>query len=704
MPELTSLAPQQLLEEAYKLIAKDRARFSGTNYPVYKGENAPPMSTLTQRARNYQEQFARKPAPYSNKINTVLNKSNEALPQANIQELLNNAKQSQAGSNENLLMGFLRNQFNSSYTPQRQAEFRGRGQQDIERGAGELSGRLQDINKSASNLEATRNLQAAKTLQSLQAGKQLRRQGLVSNLEQFGNQKHTHGNKVIDADQARFNQEANEPQKRLQMLTEALEPHRKNFGGNNQMHPDLEKPAAQEILKALRAYGVDTAKPTEQWGSARTEPSRYPGKMVADLTPEMQSSYNLLERISPSYKDAHHAQRKNIVRGLTGNETTASKALRNVPAAMQGKVSQLEEDARQRMQKDLAEINNRYIKLGQYGSEQHMADAERRAQELNKAMINQRNSYLDESLRNQIAMQHEGEIGNIRKLNVLGEAGHKEFGDVLQNVGNLNKLGANKWKNQQDELDQLYKNYQNEQLWEWPHMRNAVRGEAHNEILGNAAARGLGIDELANMRSRYSESQKEVDRLNSLMNAERDKWGVDIKNLQDYYGAQQQERQRAAELQRQADARAAQERAAREAAEKDRLAREAAARNQMQAKIEPVQKDWRQPGNYYLPENILNNILSEHQGRYSRNPAFGDVLNMATQWHQSFGRQNGHAILTPNQLDKFSDSSLNNHRYGDWANQYKQYLYSPAPQNNNVPPQGDGMALREWYKARGLLK
>ena len=77
---------------------------------------------------------------------------------------------------------------------------------------------------------------------------------------------------------------------------------------------------------------------------------------------------------------------------------------------------------------------------------------------------------------------------------------------------------------------------------------------------------------------------------------------------------------------------------------------------------------------------------------------------MATQWHQSFGRQNGHAILTPDQLDKFSDSSLNNHRYGDWANQYKQYLYSPAPQNNNVPPQGDGMALRNWYIQRGLMK
>jgi len=574
MTNISTLAPQQLLEEAYKLIAKDRARLGGMNYSTYPAKTAPAMSTLTQRAREYQDKFAQKPAPYANKINRVLGKSNEALPQGNIQDLLNQMRQSQEGSNENL-MGQLRNQFRTSYTPEREESQRNTAAQDIGRGNQELSGRLQDINRTASNLEGTKNLQTAKTLQNLQSGKQLRQQTVVHNLDQFGNQKHTYGNKVIAADKARFNEEVNDPQRRLQMLTEALEPHRKNFGGDSQIHPDLEKPASEEMIKALRAYGIDTSKPTEQWGIARTEPTKYTGQMVANLTPKMQSSYNLLERISPSFKGSQHAQQKEITRGLVGDETIARKALRNVPTAMQGKASQLEEDARQRMQKDLTAINNKYIKLGQYGSQQHMSEAELRAQEINKSMSNQRNNYLDESLRNQIAMQHEGEIGNIQKLNVLGEAAHSEFGNALNDIRGLNKIGSNEWKNEQGDLDQLYKNYQNERLWEWPHMRNSVRGEAHDEILGNAAVRGLGIDELANLNSRYSELQRELQNTNQNYAGERNRFNAELATERNYRTAAERERL----------GRENEERVRRETAERDRQ-RQASEATQRQAEAQ----------------------------------------------------------------------------------------------------------------------
>lgn len=508
MPEIGQLAPQQLLEEAYKLIAKDKAKLSGTNYAPYRGATVSPMSTLTQKARGYQNYFANKPAPYSNKINTVLNKSNEALPQGNIQDLLNTMRESQSMSNENTLMGQLKNNFRSSYTPEREAGYKALTNGDIGRSGQELSGKLQDINKAASNLEGAKNSQIVKILQELQQGKQLRREGLIDTQERFGNQKHTHGNKVIEADRARFNQEANAPQERLKMLTQALEPHRQNFG-SGQMHPDLENPAAQEIISALRAYGIDPTKPTEQWENARTEPSRYKGQMVAGLTPEMESSYNLAERISPSYKDVHHAQRKDIVRGLTGNETTAGKALRNVPAAMQGRIAQLETEASERLGKDMAVINNKYIKLGQYNSPQHIREGEERAQEINRAMMGQRNSYLDEALRNQISMQHESEIGNIRKARQLGEAGHQEFGKMMGDVHKLNKLGSTKWENEQDELDQLYKNYQQENLWEWPHMRNATMNQ-NGGMFGSNNAGGLGLNALANTHAAYSELNKET--------------------------------------------------------------------------------------------------------------------------------------------------------------------------------------------------
>jgi hypothetical protein len=124
-------------------------------------------------------------------------------------------------------------------------------------------------------------------------------------------------------------------------------------------------------------------------------------------------------------------------------------------------------------------------------------------------MMGQRNSYLDEALRNQISMQHESEIGNIRKARQLGEAGYQEFGKMMGDVHKLNKLGSTKWENEQDELDQLYKNYQQENLWEWPHMRNATMNQ-NGGMFGSNNAGGLGLNALANTHAAYSELNKET--------------------------------------------------------------------------------------------------------------------------------------------------------------------------------------------------
>jgi len=575
MPLTSELAPQQLLEEAYKVLARDKARIGNVGYPAYRGSTVAPMSSLTQKAREYQERFGAKRAPYSRKIDTALNKREEGLSPAAIQGLLGNIRQSQESASQNTLLSALRNQFNSSYTPERQAAFNARSGQAVGRGIDEFGSRLQDISRASGNLEGTKNDQLARTLQALSQDKQTRRKALVTNLEQFGNQKHAHQNKVIESNQARFRQEAEEPQRRLEMLAQALEPHRRNYEGGNTPHPDLEKPMAQQVLSALRAYGIDPSKPTEQWEGSRTTSPQYSGKTVANLTPEMETSYRLLEQINPSIKDTYHGQRKQIIRDLLTNETTAGKAAQQVPESMRPRVAQLDEEARQRIQKDLGAINNRYIKLGQYGSEQHMSEAERRAEEINKAMLEQRQRMLEESLKSKIGMQHEEEVNKLRKLNTLGSAGHKEFADVIHDVRDINKLGATKWQNEQDDLEQLYKNYQNEKLWEWPHMRNKVRGEAHDEIFGNAAARGLQLDEIANLRSRYSEVEKERNALQA-----------NIKSTQDYYTNRlaqmnQLEQARVAREQELANQRAAQERAQREAA--DRAAREQAERNRLAA-------------------------------------------------------------------------------------------------------------------------
>lgn len=514
---MPQLAPEELLQEAYKLIAHDKARLSGTNYPVYKGQTISPMSNLTQRSRDLREKFVSQPAPYSGKIQSVLGRNNQGLSQENVQGLIDRTGQSQRDFAQGPMLRKLQQQFPADY-PARVGTYNQRTDRDIGRSAAELGGSLGDIQKASNTLEGSRNSQIVKALQGLQQDKQSRRQGLVTNLEQFGNQKHAYNNMVIQGDRNRFNQETNEPYQKLQMLEEALAPHAGAI--DKGYHPDIAPSKFQEIAAALRAYGIDPSKPADQWNSTRQSKGSYPGQLVAPLPGQIQISHDVLGRTKANLRDNYTDKRKALTNELVGNENLSSRALQNVPPAMQGQVDQVEREARDRMKKDLANISNQYVKLGQYGSPQHMADTERRTRDLNKAVLEQRNKILQGSLTNQLQLQHGNEIGNIGQLNQLGQQSHKDYGDLLQDIRNVNQQGANKFNNDQREHEELYKNYQNERLWEWPHMRNAARGEGHNQGRSNALGevfrgledRNISLDNLARLNTNYSELERDRNR------------------------------------------------------------------------------------------------------------------------------------------------------------------------------------------------
>jgi hypothetical protein len=98
-------------------------------------------------------------------------------------------------------------------------------------------------------------------------------------------------------------------------------------------------------------------------------------------------------------------------------------------------------------------------------------------------------------------------------LGLYGDQGQKEFGDTLSKIRDMNKLGSTKWGNEQAENEDLYKNYQNEAAWEWPHMKGVIAGNARSGALGDVfrglSNRGIGLDQLAALNTNYSELEKE---------------------------------------------------------------------------------------------------------------------------------------------------------------------------------------------------
>jgi hypothetical protein len=666
------LAPQEVLDEVAKILAKDKSRLAGSNYPLYKGPTTAPMSSLTQRARTLKEEFSKKPAPYTKKLERVLNRSNEGVSPTNMAQQLAMLKQGQEDFNTNTMLGALRNQFRSSYEP-RVPQFLDRSQQDINTGANKFSVGFGDLSKASGTLEQSSNQQLTETLKELQAQKEARREGLVGTLEQFGAQKHGHANLVNQAQRNLFNEEASAPYRRMELLREGVGPLTGNMGTDT--HPDIQKQSGKEALNALRAYGVDVSKPIEEWDSARTAPPTYKGKLMADLPPEILASHSTLEAVSPKFKDTLYDKRKALLGQLMGDEGVGGRALANIPERMRGPIQALEEEAQRKLKKDMAAINSRFIRKNMYGSSRNVREAEERAQEISRATFEERNKLLEDAMKSGLSLEHQGQIGNLRQLGQYGEHGQKEFGDTLGNIKNMNKLGSTKWGNEQDENEELYKNYLNEGAWEWPHMKGAIASQARYGALGDVFRgmdrRSISLDQLAGLNTNYSELQKDHDTLRG----ERDRLRVDLdtKNKID------------ADLARQRMAAEAQQEAQRQA---QRQAQQAEVQRLTALKDEQLLAPYRDKTIYNTPRmrQDIENLPYRDQGGLSWHPAAHFLRNYTNSLTLPSGALSDTYGMTP--------SNTFNHYFENPQNYPAGYLATYGRYN---PPTTDLATLRKHH-------
>lgn len=584
----TELTPEELVREGFKLLSTDRARLGGVNYAPYRGETISPMSTLTQRARGLRNKFASNPRPYSAKIQNVLQRPGQGITQQNIQDLINNLNQGQTAFGQNAILPLINRNVLSSYGAGRGAGLTAKTQRDINDYIPEFSGNLGSLSRISNNLEQSRNAQIVKALQGLQGNKEARREALVGNLEQFGKQRHAYNNMQSRVTQNQFNQEFNEPHRKMGLLEEALLPY-KGVGEGQQIHPDLEQSTKSQILQALKTYGIDTSKPSSEWSSQsnRLTSPGYQGQLIADLPAEITASGDILERLKSNLGDENTARRRAVTQELVGNQNISDQALQNLPQAIRGRIGQLEKQGKDWIKKQIAGINNKYIQANQHGSPQHLKEVEKAARQLNQSMTEQRAAEMQKALADQLQAGHADEINKIREVGRLGEQSHSDYANLLKNIRGMNELGAEKFKNNQGENERLYHNFQNERLWEWPHMRGAIRregiaegnltglaegrrlgaSEARDEIFGGLATRGLNLDQLARLNTDYNElnktnttlrqdltsMQQAHNALQQQLNAQRAEEQRKINaEQQRVYAAQQAERQRKAaeELQR----------------------------------------------------------------------------------------------------------------------------------------------------------
>jgi hypothetical protein len=264
----------------------------------------------------------------------------------------------------------------------------------------------------------------------------------------------------------------------------------------------------------MKAYGIDTNKPVSEWENARTPSASYPGKLMADLPPEILASHSTLESMNPKFRGSQYDKQKELIRQMMTNQSVGDNAMAAVPARMQGQVSNLESAAEKRFKRDLAMINNQFIQANQYGSPLHIKTAEDRAREVSKSTMEQRSRLLEDAAKSELSLGHQEQQSKLKQLGMYGDEAQKEYEDMLNKIRSTNNLGATKFGNEQAENEDLYKNFQNEAGWEWPHLRGAIAKEGRLNALGDVFRgmdnRNISLDQLAGLNTNYSESQKEA--------------------------------------------------------------------------------------------------------------------------------------------------------------------------------------------------
>ena len=509
-----SLDYGQLQDAAKRILARDAIRLNNTNYSAYPGKTISPMSSLTQKAQELEARRTQKGVPYNSSLNTLANKPNQGMSDGNIQDLLAGLQNKHNDFNTNITERRLGKQFQSGFAPY-QARYNNKFNRDTALRLDDSKLDLEQLNDKIKTLgldKHGRNM-AFNAITNSSMGKQARESNLIGMQKEFGTQKHGINNIGLTAEKARFEAEKREPYERLSNLQRILD------GTNmDEEHPDLLANNAKQLEMALKAYGVDTSLPVDQWGQSNT-PSlytpTYTGKLAEPINADMATSYGLAENISPSYQDKNYAERKNIRKELVNDPNNIDSFVnRELPDKLAPRYRLIDQEAKQKAKADMTSLNAKYIKQGMYGGQSHIKSAAERMQELNNAAYGTTAKTLNNELMSGVNNKHSDAINKIGKLNQYDQLANSEFGNMLNDVKRTNTTGIEKWKNDQSNNEQLYKAYQNEKGYQQPRLLGNARDNGINLGINGVnnyyANQGIDLSQISDLQGRYNNLEKEL--------------------------------------------------------------------------------------------------------------------------------------------------------------------------------------------------
>ena len=451
-----------LRQAAQDLIARDRTRLSGAGAPVYRGRQTVPMSALEQRRRQLETKFRNEPAPYSQEASRAFNKQAMGFSPEQTSSLVDRLGRGSSNFAEDIALRKLQKQFGSFYDG-REDNFRRKVYKDLDQSLPLSRVAFNNTSDQAKNLNAGYNEALGNTFNALGSQERAKREGLTGMLGSFGNQEHTYGNLKNQADRATFDREVNAPYKKMNSLSSLLN----TYGGNADNMSTAEEASNIAVLKkAMQTYQSPT--------------TSYPGQKVASMTPELEQSHILLQRLNHDYDDESADERRTLASSLDERDNIGTRAIDSLDDSFLPQEQNYDAETKRAIKLARNKVAASNIQRGVYGSQSHQAQTEAAIRNILRDRFGGRTNLLNDTLKGSLSNLNTQDSNDITRLGSLGRQGLNEYKNALNSIQSLNNQGVTGWSNNQAGLNTQMQNFDDEENWEWPHLRgNMNRSNTH---------------------------------------------------------------------------------------------------------------------------------------------------------------------------------------------------------------------------------
>ncbi len=507
------LANEELAEKLRNRLMSDQAGLRNSNAVGYRGPVNAPISELTQRARLIKEQNAKKGAPYSKKIETLLKKEGTGFSPEQSRSLLNMI--GREGTSENLASERLQKQFgkNYGYETERGERLKGKIGKDTTRSTENAAANFKKLNEEFADLENNHNIDIAKSFHKAGMQKTGRRNALIHQLEEYGTQEHALGNLKNKAQRDVYDEEYEIPYRKIAGAQKAL-----NALGPETDHPDKTILRNRELQRIMNSYN--------------TPHNNYKGQRVIGMQPETQEAFDEIKKLSPKYRDTYHSERKGLERSLMGN-TLPNQAFSRIPGALDPLMKNLDYLTKQQLKKETKELAGKHVRLGTYGSGSHKAENERNLRNILQKVHQEREGALTGVTKSETNLVTNRDRTALSKHRLMSMLGNQEFGNILDKNKDKNKIGWDKRSSKQAQ--------ENAALRDWYSQMQHDMGGVNIEGYDNLAKQyDTDLTSLFNRPQTYNDKSKAF---NVYKDTYRKMLSPDLtsrKQLEDYEEAQRQ--------------------------------------------------------------------------------------------------------------------------------------------------------------------